>query len=696
MKRSLAAVLAVCALAAPALAQQSKLDQAIAKADEQLTKGKPDDAVKTLTKAAAEGGAAGQVALARLQERVGNLDAAATAYGTAKASATGGDRADVLAAVANFTLRKGKASDALALAKQAVEAGPTSAALAALARAQVRSGDGPGALASADKAVAAGATALAQVARAEALIAVGRNAEAEAAARKAVELDPKSALAQSRLALALIRTNRAAEAVTAGKRATEIDDKFGEGFAMHGLALVTVDPQKNWSEAIAQAQQGAFLDIDNPHVQTAVGKIFEANGQLEQAANVYRKALAADPGYSAARLALIQAELNRGNRDAALEEAKKAEASAPSPELSLLIGENLARKGDYAQALGYLEKATKGLPGNPDAWALVGRAYHAARRYDEAADAYKKAVDLAPQNVNFRSTLGLILGQAGDLDGGLAQLLKVTSTPGYKDAAGWTNLGWIYRNQNKPQESIAAYQKGLALDPKQEQAALGLGWAYSYTKEYDKAIDAYNKALQIDSKDAGPDAALGIAWCYYFKSVKAASAQDLPQAKAFAEKAGSAGRNVTQLKDKIAELEKALATGQMLSKEQLEKAQQAQEAYEQQNRQLQQLNAGVRSKNAATRARAAGEIARVAPAESVDVLIYLMQADPDYDVRIAATNALGGLGGGARKAVPNIEGILRQGPYEPPTIATQEQLNNAMKDGDYRKALRSALARIKG
>src|SRR5512139_1941081 len=132
MKRCLAALIALGVAAAPALAQ-SKLDQAIAKADEQVQKGKPDDAVKTLTKAAAEAGAEGQVALGRLQERIGNLDAAAEAYTQAKASASGPGRADILAAVANFTLRKGKAADALVIAKQAVEAGATPAALAAMA-----------------------------------------------------------------------------------------------------------------------------------------------------------------------------------------------------------------------------------------------------------------------------------------------------------------------------------------------------------------------------------------------------------------------------------------------------------------------------------------------------------------------------------------------------------------------------------
>ncbi len=688
MNRFLAAVIALGALAAPALAQQSKLDQAIAKADEQVQKGKPDDAVKTLTKAAAESGAPGQAALGRLQERLGNLDAAAAAYQAAESA--GSASADVLAAVADFTLRRGKAEDALKIAQRAVQAGQTPAALAALARAQLRRGDGPGALQTADKALAAGgSTAMAQVARAEALIAMGKNAEAEAAARKAIELDPKSALAYSRLSTALLRLNRAADAVAAGKKATEVDDKLGEGFAAYGLALVAVDAQKNWSEAIAQAQQGAFLDPDNPHVQTAVGRIFEVNGQLEQAASAYRKALTNDPAFAPARLALIQAELNRGNRDAALEEAKKVEASTPSPELELLIGENLARKGDWAQALGFLDKAVKGLPGNADAWALVGRAYHNARRYEDAADAYKKAVDLAPTNVNFRTTYGLILGQAGNLDEGLAQLLKVTGTPGYKDAAGWTNLGWVYRNMDKPQESIQAYQKALQLDPKEEQAALGLGWAYSYTKDYDKAIQAYQQAIQIDAKEAGPDANLGIAWAYVFKRQPA-------QAKDYAAKAAAAGRKVDALNTQIERVEKSIAAGVAQTDEERKAAEAAQQDYEKRNRELEQANARLGSKNPDNRSNGCRQVATLAGGGAVTALVTLMQTDPNYDVRIACTNALGTLGAAGRSAVPNILALQKLPPYQAPAVGpSKDQLEAEMKDGDFRRALRDALAKIR-
>ena len=686
MKRCLAALLALGVAAAPALAQQSKLDQAIAKADEQVLKGKPDDAVKTLTKAAAEAGAEGQLALGRLQERLGNLDAAAAAY---TAASSGSASAGALAAAANFHLRKGKAEDALALAQRAVQAGQTPAALAALARAQARMQDGPAALATADKAVAAGSdNALAHVARSEALLALFRPADAEAEARKAVEADPKSALAQSRLALALVALKRPADAVTAAKRATELDEKLGEGFSAYGLALVAVNPLKNWSEAIAQAQQGAFLDPDNPNVQTAVAKIFEVNGQLEQAAKAYRMALKSDDKYGPARVALIQAELNRGNRDAALAEAKQIPPPVP-PEINRLIGEDAARRGDWAGAIPYLEKATQGMQGNADGWALLGRGYHAGRRYDDAADAFKKAVDLAPDNVNYRTTYGLILGQAGNLEGGLAQLLKVTSTPGYKDAAGWTNLGWIYRNNDKAPESIAAYQKALQLDPKQVQAALGLGWAYSYTKDYDKAILAYQQAMQIDPKDAAADANLGIAWSYVFKRQPA-------EAKTHADKAASLGRNVDKLREQIDKVEKFIAAGGVVTEEQLARMRDEQQAAEEANKKLEAANRMLGSKNPANRSQGCGTVASLAGGGAVSALVTLMQTDPNYDVRIACTRALGSLGGAARTALPNVQAMLKLPPYQAPAAgASSEQLDAEMKDGDYKRALRDALAKIK-
>ena len=586
--------LLILALVATPVWAQSKLDKAIEKAHEKIEEGKPDDAVKEVTKAAEDAGAPGYVALGQLNERLGRLENAGAAYKQATELATPAYRPEALAHLANFTLRVGTGREALRIANMAVEAGETATTLAARARGQVRSEDAPGALETADKAVGLDpSNVMAQIARGEALFALGQNDEAEGALKKAIQLAPDSPLAHARLARVLLALGRPPEAVASARKATELDSSFGEGFAILGGALIA-ENLNNWGEAIAQAQQGAFLDPDNPIVQTIVGRIFEANGQADQAVAAYRKALAADDGFASARLALIQSELNRGNRDAAIAEAKKAAADMPtSPEIQFLLGEMSVRQDDYVAALGYLERAMKGMPGNADGWAMLGRAYQFNKRPDDAVEAYGKAVELAPQNFNYRTTYGLLLGMTGAYDEGVEQLQQVVKTPGYKEDAAWVNLGWVYRNMNKPEESVAAYNKALEINPEQEQAALGLGWAYSYIQEYDKAIAAYEKAVRIKPEVAG-DAYTGIGWCYFFK-------REVDPAKAAMAEAEKAGRKDARLAESVEKLEEAYATGQLLTEEQMAKVREQQQEAAEAQQKVDAANNAVRSSNPARR-----------------------------------------------------------------------------------------------
>jgi len=680
--------LAVSLAATPVFADK-KLDDAVAKAESLVEKGKPDDALKTIQKAA-EGAntAEAYLALARFQNRLASPDEAQASVAKAvelSKSAPPDAQAEALAALSGMDLMHGTSRDALQHAEEAAKAAPGSAsALAALARAQARAKDAPTALATADKAVQAGPTSgVAHVARGEALMAMGRAKDAEAEFRKALEVDPKLTLARTKLASALIAEGNATAAEDEAKKATEADPKSGEAFAVYGRAILARDP-KRWDEAIAQAQQGAFLNPKDPLVQMAVGQIFEAGNNIDQANLAYGRALATDPGYTPARVANVNVLLRKGQTDAALADAQKIVQEMPgNAQAQLQLGRLYLRKGDWQNAYNALDQSVKLAPGDAEAQARLGTAAQYIGKKPEALAAYKKAVELDPKNVDYRTTYGLLLGVNGQADAGAAELQKVVSTPGYSSSDGYVNLGWLYRNTEpkKIDQSVAAYKKALELNPKEEQAALGMGWSYINAKNWDAAIAAFNQAMQIDPTTAA-EANNAIGWSYLFK-------KDADKAQEYFDKGAAAGRADARLKTNIERLRKGL------------EAEEAALNAPPPPPRIERADAGTLcaalggSRDVNARRKAARDLATYG-AEGVPCLVAAVKGDADWGVREQAANSLGALGPKASAGVPTLMYILNSPRAIDTTVMTKEQMAQSMLEEDFRKAVRNALLKIQG
>jgi tetratricopeptide (TPR) repeat protein len=685
MKTTFAAIAVIALLGTSALADQ-KVDEAVAKANDQLQKGKPDDALKTLQKLVSQNpGPEAQLALGRFQEKAGSLDDALATYAKA-AEGTGPAKADGLAALALLELRTGPAKAALAHADQAVQAQSNSNTLAAQACVLARV-DPVKALVTADQAVAAGASAMAHHARGVALLAQGRNDDAAAAFRKALEMDPKLVRARVGLAVALTSLHKGTDAVTEARKAVADDANLAEAHAALGTAILAENP-KAWSDAIAEAQDAAFKNPKSAEVQMVVGKIFEADNRFDQAAEAYKKALSLDPSFAVGRAALINAQFRKGDLDGALAEALKLAAEAPnSGDAQAQAGELLLRKGDFPKAIGPLEKAVALLSGSADANYYLGKAYFSTGRVKDSLAPYKRAAELAPSNLEYRSTYGLVLGMNEKYAEGAAELQKVVSTPGYKDTAGFTNLGYVYRNMTPPKvnESIVAYKKALELDPKNAQAVLGLGWAFSAAKLWDDCIAAYQKLMQLEPKFTGA-AYTGMAWA-------SASKRDFDKARELlnqAEKSGGGDGRLDALLDKVEARKKAGGVFDEAAQAEAEKERQA--ALQAQAK-AERVNALLASPNAATRISGVKELTALGAADAVPMLTYMLVNDKDANARIAVANALGSFGPASKKAVPHLKAIVSQRPV-PNLTPTAEEQAQEMRFGDLQKACRDALAKI--
>jgi len=666
--------LALCvAVARPARADQ-RLDEAVAKAEAQLAKGKEDEAVKILQRAASQAPRDPEVplALARMLARLGKLDEAGKALGTAGELASAAPptvRARVLCARSAVALRAGTAHEALTFARQAALAEAGADSLAALARAQARLGD-PAARETAERAVRAGpSSALAQVARGDALLAARLAGEAEAAFQRAVQLDPRSA-AGTGLAIALAAQGKAAAAVETARAATQADARSAEAQAALALAALAQDPLDKNSEAIAAVQQGSFLEPKNPLVKVTVGRVFESRGQLAEAAGAYAQAAGLVPSWATPRVAALDLLLRQGDAASSLAGLRALpDDLQASGEAQWLLGRLLLRKEDWDGAKSALDVATAALPGLAEAQAAHGTAAYNVGELKLAADAYGRAVAIDPENLAYLSNYGLFLGYDDRLEEGLAVLLKLGGRPEGQDAGAFINLGWIYRHFRPPRvaEAVAAYEKALKLDPKNAKAALGVALSYRAGGQWARAVTAYERVSQVYPKLYG-EAMLGSAWCYFRSG-------DDYRARFFAGLAAKAGVSVGPLRDALLGPPKAGAATLKTADE------------------LNELALQLDEKSAGEQALAVQRFLGLGRPAVPYLAGALREPGTAIAVREAIVAGLARMGPAAREALPQLDRSIKAGPR---VSGTQASPAERAREAKLIGAMQEAAAKIRG
>ncbi len=109
-------------------------------------------------------------------------------------------------------------------------------------------------------------------------------------------------------------------------------------------------------------------------------------------------------------------------------------------------------------------------PKNAEVWIRLGNMSMDSSRFQEAIEAYEKALQLDPKNVDVR-----------------------------------VDLGTCYRNSGKPDLAVREYRKAIDVNPNHLNAHKNLAVALAYDlKDKAQAIREYEKALQIAPND--PDA----------------------------------------------------------------------------------------------------------------------------------------------------------------------------------------------
>jgi len=205
---------------------------------------------------------------------------------------------------------------------------------------------------------------------------------------------------------------------------------------------------------------------ENMTVDQAFHKAYHLQqaGELQQAELLYNQILQAQPQYHMAWYQLGLMAVDVGKMDIAAQMISKASECRPVEfAYHRALTEIYRRLKDLDKALHHGRQATRHGDNDVDSFYNYGLALADALKFDEAIEAYKKAVSLNPQY-------------------GLA----------------WNNLGSAYENIEDLDAAFEAYKKATEINPLHAEAQHNLGALYNQRGEEKAAIECYLKAIEAN------------------------------------------------------------------------------------------------------------------------------------------------------------------------------------------------------
>ncbi len=220
-------------------------------------------------------------------------------------------------------------------------------------------------------------------------------------------------------------------------------------------------------------------------------------GQLDQAAAAYRKAIAARPTYAEALFNLGSALHQMGELDAA--EVAYRQAIAADPMIAAVhnnLGAVLKDQRRLDAALAAFEQAIVLATDFAEAHYNRGSVLQELARREEALVAYGRALSLRPDHIDAANNAGIVLQELGRQTDAIQLYHRLAADhPARADVR--NNLGTALLAERRFDEARQAFEEALALRPEFPEAAYNLGNALREVGRLADAMKSWQQALRF-------------------------------------------------------------------------------------------------------------------------------------------------------------------------------------------------------
>jgi tetratricopeptide (TPR) repeat protein len=281
--------------------------------------------------------------------------------------------------------------------------------------------------------------------------------------RQALNIKPNYPEAYSSLGNALKATGQFTEAIAAFRQSLRLNPNLAEAHNNLGSALADAN---QFDEAVTHLRRAIELKPRLIEAHRNLARLLRAVGRREDALDAYRHALDSDPNLTEARTAIISllAESQRFD-EAAAAHVSLAQLHPNAPFTLQSLGEIHLYKREIPAAVESFRKAAAADPDFPDAWNCLGLSLQAQGNFDEAAQSFRRALELRPTAAYLFRNLINIKGHAFTTDDVqfLANLMNQPTLPIDDRINAGFALGKLLDDADRYEEAFAAFSNANAL-----------------------------------------------------------------------------------------------------------------------------------------------------------------------------------------------------------------------------------------
>jgi len=139
-------------------------------------------------------------------------------------------------------------------------------------------------------------------------------------------------------------------------------------------------------------------------------------------------------------------------------------------------------------------------PESPMVWAVLGDLFSSNKMHDKAIEAYKKALELQPGNVDTLVRLGNAYFDSGAYEAAITTYTEaLTIDP--RNADVFTDLGVAYRRIKRPEKALSVFRKATDIDSTHASSRYNQGVVLFHDlNDKEGAIKAWQAFLQIEPR----------------------------------------------------------------------------------------------------------------------------------------------------------------------------------------------------